>query len=152
MNTKKEVFNIMLISHKAAYHLLGRFYVRRSLKELIKKDIPPNTFESAKVFAYANEDYHFLEVMVENIDDYDKNWAIFYDQSGKPPYILQNKKGLTLVDFALLCCGCDEVHEQEFIDVVEAQASGMEFADELNTKKMIKQFKGYLKIFAPVEE
>jgi len=52
------------LSFKSVYHLLDRFYTRRSLNGFIYNDIPDNVFEASKLFAIQQEDYKYLDVMV----------------------------------------------------------------------------------------
>lgn len=136
----------MKISHKAAYHLLDRFYARRSLNELIKQDVSEDILNASILFAKDREDYMYLSVMERDRAEYDKEYAIFVGPGLDHPIILKNQEDLTLLEFAILYKNCD-IHISEFLTVVEAIANNL----MLNEKEEIEYFKKMAALFKEVK-
>jgi len=90
----------MSISYKSVYHLLDTYYLRRSLNGLINSS---SIFSASTTFASLNEDYAFLEVMIEKRDYYNDNYVFFV--SNKPsdaPIVLAANKDLNVIELAIL--------------------------------------------------
>ncbi len=112
----------MLISYKAAYHLIDRFYTRKSLDGIINdcKDYYNEAIDTAKEL----EDYVFLESFINQKDSLNNEFIIFFNYKNRLPTILNKDEDLSLEAFAYLCVDCNDIPLVEFKEVVIAQAIG----------------------------
>lgn len=125
----------MRIPYKAVYHLLDRFYARRSdLGEYLDKEIASEIFKGSILFAHKNEDYQYLNVMIEDKETYTKECIFFTNMKiQEHPIVLIKDNDLTFMEFALLYTHCD-IHIEEFKSVVKSQFEDKEEGTEKSTK------------------
>jgi hypothetical protein len=128
----------MLISYKAAFHLIDRFYVRKSLNGFIIDCAA--YFEEALEKAKELEDYSFLNSLVTQRETLDKEFTIFFNYKNLLPTVLNKDEDLNIAAFAFLCVDCIDIPSAEFRDVVIAQATNQ----GLDSNKIIKQFDSYV--------
>lgn len=113
----------MQISYKAVYHLLERYYLRRSLNSLVEENITDDVFKFSQLFALKQEDYTYMEVMVEKREMLNSKYAFFTNlKGGSHPVVLEKDKDFTLLEFAALNLTTG-IPQAEFMAVIEAQAS-----------------------------
>lgn len=124
----------MLVSYKAAYHLIDRFYKRKSLNGFITDC--KEYFDEALQQAKELEDYDFLESLVNQKDTFDNEFTIFFNYKNNLPTVLNKNQDLSIEAFAYLCVDCIDIPINEFKDVINSQAIGK----GLTPKEMIKEF------------
>ena len=132
------------ISYKAAYYLLENNFRRRSIEEILKRDIPTNVFDSSLLFAMSQQDYLYLETMVNKRGVNDKDFVLFVDHTNENrPIVLKQNNDLTLLEFAILSVMCEnKIHPNYFVNVVEAQADGKKAdgKNDIDTSECIVAF------------
>ena len=112
------------ISHKSVYSLIEEHYVRKTLKGVIT-DIDLSTFRMAQVFALTNEDFEFMNVMQEDLNQYDKDYALFVNYEAAEVIALESKDEFTFIEVIGLSIMLKEVIPlQKFKEVIHSQASG----------------------------
>jgi hypothetical protein len=111
----------MLISYKAVYHLIDRFYARKSLQGII--DDCKDYFDEAIDKAKELEDYAFLETLINQKDSLNEEFVVFFNYKNRLPTVLNKDEDLSLEAFAYLCVDCTDIPFTEFRDIVHAQAA-----------------------------
>lgn len=107
----------MVISYRAVYSLLDKFYIRRSLQGFINDYIGADIFNSSILFAHELEDYQYLDVMVTK-REYISNKYVFFVRDAELPLVIETEKDFSLYEFALLCQKANCIHLEEFKGVV----------------------------------
>lgn len=134
----------MKISYKAVYHLLETKYHRRSLNYFIETDLSEGVYDASLIFAHMHEDYKYLSVMVENRDINDADFVFFTNLTATHPIIISKNEHLSLGEFAILEKKCDSIDQQHFLDVIEAQAQGL----NIEAPQEIAKFKAFQQVIA----
>lgn len=137
----------MKIPHKAAYHLLDRFYARRSFNGFIQSDISLDIFNAALIFAQQKEDYKFLASAVTQREEFDRDYCFFTGPGLENPIILKKDQDLTVIEFAILYKNCG-IHISAFVETVNSIAEN----ERLDAEKIVNYFKSVTLIFQPEPE
>ncbi len=130
----------MIISYKSVYFLLDRFFLRKSLDSVLR-DYSADIFDAAKLFAETEQDYDYLNVMVNKREYFNQDYILFYQPLKNLPITLKKDSDLTILEFAILFCKCD-IDISEFRNIVEAQAEG----NGVSSQEQISLFNTYVEL------
>ena len=121
---------MIFLSFKSVYHLLDRYYLRKTLNSFVFTDTAENVFDSSKLFAIQEQDFVYMDIMVTKRDDLDKKYILFLDGKHNVPFVFERDKDFSILEFAILSKKCEDIGipPGEFETTLEAQAQGR-FAD-----------------------
>lgn len=135
---------MLFLSYKAIYHLVDTYYVRRSVAGVI--DHYSEHQQKAIETAHVIEDYSFLQVLVNDRNNYEEQYAIFMNPKVHLVTMLEKDKDLSIPEFAKLLFDLD-IDLQLGLDLIESVCTsnglGPEIIEE-HQKHLDSAFKVFL--------
>ena len=96
--------------------ILETKYTRGTIKSIISDN--QNQFDKSKDTAIEIEDYNYLKTTVENFDDYDDKFVVFYSDRHELSFVFEKDKSFTLFEFAKLSIDCSAIPTSTFSEMV----------------------------------